>query len=54
MGSGYIIYYKRRRKEMSSRTDKYARMSDQLNKAKQQRIKDVQDEWKSQFVDRKS
>lgn len=38
---------------MSGRTDKYARMSEQLNKAKQQRIKDVQDQWKSQFIDPK-
>ena len=37
-----------------SKPDKYARMSQELHKAKLQRIKDVQNEWKSKFVDPKS
>lgn len=36
---------------MTARNDKYTRLADRLNKAKQQKIKDIQDEWKKQFVE---
>lgn len=38
---------------MSKKTDKYLRLSEKLVREKQQKIKDVQDQWKSNFVDDK-
>lgn len=39
------------KESMRGKSDKYARLSDRIIKAKQEKIKEVQDQWKSQFFD---